>query len=99
MVAACSVPIEAIGAATTELRESFNSGKTRSLQWRLAQLKAMERMLKDGRKALCDALYSDLRKNLWEGYLTEISTLEKELQVRCGYIAFDSTRMPFSLTR
>ena len=79
MVAACSVPIDAIPAGAEELRASFNSGKTKSLAWRIGQLRAMERMLKDGKKALCDALFKDLRKNSFEAWLSEIGTLEKEL--------------------
>jgi aldehyde dehydrogenase (NAD+) len=79
MVAACSVPIELIPAGAAELRASFNSGKTKSLAWRIGQLHAMEKMLKEGKKALCDALYLDLRKNSFEAWLSEIGTLEKEL--------------------
>ncbi len=79
MVAACSVPVVAIPSAAEELRSSFRSGKTKSLQWRIGQLKAMEKMLKDGTKALCEALWKDLRKNNFEAWLSEIGTLEKEL--------------------
>jgi hypothetical protein len=49
MVAACSIPVEAIPSAAEELRSSFRSGKTKSLQWRISQLKAMEKMLVETR--------------------------------------------------
>jgi aldehyde dehydrogenase (NAD+) len=49
-------------ALVSNLRKSFSSGKTRSLEWRLAQLKAIERLIDDNFQELVDALKKDSNK-------------------------------------
>jgi acyl-CoA reductase-like NAD-dependent aldehyde dehydrogenase len=44
------------------LRKSFNSNSTRSLQWRLEQLAAVERLIDENTRELIDALKQDLNK-------------------------------------
>ncbi|CAD5178550.1 unnamed protein product [Musa acuminata subsp. malaccensis] len=60
-----------------ELRETFRSGRTRSLRWRAAQLKALARMIDENEADIAAALYHDLAKPPTESFLHEIS-LAKE---------------------
>ena len=62
------------------LRASFRSGKTKTKEWRISQLQAFRRMLKEGRAELCEAMYEDLHKHRAEGYFTEVSILDHEIQ-------------------
>mmetsp|Transcript_25508 Transcript_25508/g.35334 ORF Transcript_25508/g.35334 Transcript_25508/m.35334 type:complete len:512 (+) Transcript_25508:653-2188(+) len=62
-----------------KLRESFNSGKTRSREWRVEQLNAFLTMLREGREQLQKALYEDLHKNPAESFFTEINLVEHEV--------------------
>lgn len=43
-------------------RAAFNSGKTRPLQFRIQQLEALRRMIKDHEKDIVGALTADLHK-------------------------------------
>nr|AQM36714.2 aldehyde dehydrogenase [Crocus sativus] len=63
-----------------ELRESFNKGTTRSYEWRMKQLKAMEKMTEEKEKDIMDALESDLSKPQLESFLHEISMAKSVCQ-------------------
>ncbi|XP_050501792.1 aldehyde dehydrogenase, dimeric NADP-preferring isoform X1 [Diabrotica virgifera virgifera] len=60
-------------------RNAFNSGKTRSLDFRLKQLKAFIRLLDENTPQICDALNKDLRKNKIEAVLMEIGVVKKDI--------------------
>ncbi|MBT2532549.1 aldehyde dehydrogenase family protein [Arthrobacter sp. ISL-48] len=68
------------------LRDSFNSGRTRPLEWRRGQLAAVRRMLVENRDALREALYADLRKSGIESDLTEIGMLIREIDHTLRYL-------------
>lgn len=55
-----------------ELRISYNSGKTRSYQWRVAQLKSIVKMAVDHEDEIIDALRQDLSKPEFESYISEV---------------------------
>ena len=61
------------------LRSAFCDDKTRSKEWRINQLKALRKLLKEGRQELCDAMSADLGKSAFEGYLTEINVVEHDI--------------------
>ncbi len=61
------------------LRHTFNTGKTRDLDWRKAQLKQLRRLFTDRYAELESALHSDLNKSPFECYATEIGFLEHEV--------------------
>ncbi|CAN0175451.1 unnamed protein product [Ectocarpus sp. 4 AP-2014] len=44
------------------LREAYQSGTTRSLEWRRKQLNALRRMCEENEDAMADALKKDLRR-------------------------------------
>jgi len=55
-----------------ELRKSFDTGKTRSYEWRISQLEAIVKMLEEKEKEIIDALQMDLSKPRLEAYITEV---------------------------
>lgn len=63
-----------------QLRQTFDRGATRSLDWRLAQLDGCARMLDEQTDAICEALRQDLGKPHLEAWTSEIATVQKELK-------------------
>jgi aldehyde dehydrogenase (NAD+) len=61
------------------LRAAFDSGLTRPLDWRLAQLRALRTLLSERRTDLEKALAADLGKPPTESFVTEISFLTAEV--------------------
>ena len=60
------------------LRQTFDSGKTRPIEWRLAQLAEVERMMREHESDLAEALRLDLGKCRFESVMTEIGFVEAE---------------------
>ncbi|XP_066491148.1 aldehyde dehydrogenase family 3 member A2 isoform X2 [Tiliqua scincoides] len=55
-------------------RAAFNTGKSRPLEFRIQQLKALKRMLEEKEKEIAAALKADLNKNECNAYTYEIMT-------------------------
>lgn len=55
------------------LRATFASGKTKSLDWRKAQLLSLKRLLLENENAIYQALQQDLGKCQFESYIAEYS--------------------------
>lgn len=62
-----------------ELRETFKSGRTRSLEWRKTQLQALMNMLTDQEHKCLQALHDDLGKSKVESYKDEIGPVKKAI--------------------
>ncbi|HEY6880298.1 MAG TPA: aldehyde dehydrogenase family protein [Polyangiales bacterium] len=62
-----------IGQTVAALRNTFESGHTRSYAWRVSQLDAAVRMLKTEDAAFCEALREDLNKPQLESFVTEVN--------------------------
>lgn len=62
------------------LRDTFDAGATRPLEWRRAQLDAMQRLLEENDSAIADALHADLRKPAQEVVLGETALLFSEIR-------------------
>src|SRR5882762_289812 len=80
-----SVAPEAVKAATTDipatvrrLRETFKTGRTRSLEWRKQQLQALERMMVENEPAVAAALEQDLGRKPFEAWLADIASTAGE---------------------
>ncbi|MDJ0351497.1 hypothetical protein [Pseudarthrobacter sp. PH31-O2] len=58
-------------AAVARARETFDSGATRPLAWRLERLAGLRRMLADHSDDFAEALGSDLGKHATESLLAE----------------------------
>lgn len=67
------------GALVGRLRRTFDSGRTRPLAWRIAQLKALDAMLDERVDELLDALAADLGKPASEAMLLEIGPTRAEI--------------------
>ena len=70
--------IEEIPEAVASMRNVFKTEKTCSASWRKGQLKALLRLLREGKDELCEAMKKDLHKSMFEGYMTEINMVENE---------------------
>jgi aldehyde dehydrogenase (NAD+) len=62
-----------------DLRRSYDSGLTKPLSWRLAQLAALRRMLLERAPDFEDALLADLAKNPTESQIAEIGFVVGEI--------------------
>lgn len=72
--------IDQIPQVVAELRATFDTGRTRPLGWRQAQLDGLGRLLTEQEEAICQALGEDLGKPRLEAYASEIGTLIKDLR-------------------
>ncbi|CAI9115408.1 OLC1v1016307C1 [Oldenlandia corymbosa var. corymbosa] len=70
-----------------ELREAFESGKTRSVEWRRSQLKALLKMAEFHENDILDALRSDLSKPELESLLQEIGMMRASCKVALKELA------------
>lgn len=59
-------------------RIAFNSGRTRSVAWREAQLRGIERMCEDREDEICGALAADLGRPAFEGWLADVGSTRAE---------------------
>ncbi|KAJ2869095.1 hypothetical protein FB639_004791, partial [Coemansia asiatica] len=71
--------IGTISSTVGELRTSFATGKTRDLEFRKDQLRALLKGMRAEKKALLDAVYLDLHKSVNETELTEYSAVVFEV--------------------
>uniref|UniRef100_A0A2P2LRF5 Aldehyde dehydrogenase family 3 member I1ic n=1 Tax=Rhizophora mucronata TaxID=61149 RepID=A0A2P2LRF5_RHIMU len=69
------------GLLVTELRQQFNSGKTKSYEWRVSQLKGIVKMVEDKEKEIAEALHMDLDKPELEAFVSEISLTKSSCQL------------------
>ena len=67
-----------IGAVVRRLRETFASGRTRSVDWRKQQLHALEKMMVDNEPAIAVALEQDLGRKPFEAWLADIASTAGE---------------------
>lgn len=68
----------AIPAAVARLRQTFDSGKTKSLEWRRQQLAEIDRLLREHEDTFAESLRADLGKCRFEAVLTEVSFVQGE---------------------
>lgn len=56
-----------------ELRQTFKSGRTRSVAWRKNQLRGLLDLIRDKEDLIFEALYQDLGKHPVEAYRDEVN--------------------------
>ena len=61
------------------LRKSFNSRLTKSLDWRVKQLNALEKLLIENESEICASLKKDLNKHALETVLSEIGMIKNAI--------------------
>src|SRR5690606_14068304 len=75
-----TVPPTDPAAVVAGLRAHFDTGVTRPLEWRFAQLDRLAALLTENTRAIEDALGADLGKSRTESYLTDIGVLLEEIR-------------------
>lgn len=73
--------VATIPAIVQRARDAFNSGRTRPLSWRRAQLDGMRKLLEDNSEQLLAALAADLGKPAAEGWVTDIGFTIGEIKL------------------
>src|SRR5690242_21681843 len=67
-----------IPGTVRKLRETFTTGRTRSVEWRKQQLLALEKMMNDNEGAIMEALDKDLGRSPFEAWLADIASTAGE---------------------
>jgi acyl-CoA reductase-like NAD-dependent aldehyde dehydrogenase len=67
-------------------RAFFLEGHTRPVAWRKAQLEAVKALFTENHDALCDALWKDLRRNVNDADLMDVSYCAKEAAYALAHI-------------
>ena len=70
-----------------QLRATFDTGRTRPLAWREAQLAGLRRMLDEGEDELVDALRTDLGRPATEAFAADIGHTKQELRHYAKHVA------------
>ncbi|WP_197383321.1 aldehyde dehydrogenase family protein [Mycolicibacterium mengxianglii] len=76
--AATSTPAVDIPALVSDLRKTYASGRTRSVEWRRAQLRALERLMTENEGRIADALAADLDRSPFEAWLADVASTAGE---------------------
>src|ERR1700678_567978 len=82
-----STPNNGIAATLAKLRSTYRTGRTRTLEWRVGQLRALRRMLADNESAICAALWQDLHKSPSEAVLSEHGLVIEEIDIALDGLA------------
>ncbi|GKE25499.1 aldehyde dehydrogenase family 3 member F1-like protein [Tanacetum coccineum] len=67
-----------------ELRDTFNSGKTKEYSWRISQLRGLLHILEDRENDIFLTLKKDLGKHHVEAYRDEVGTVVKSINYALG---------------
>ncbi|OAN41972.1 aldehyde dehydrogenase family protein [Mycolicibacterium iranicum] len=67
-----------IPAVVARLRQTFATGRTRTVEWRREQLHALERLMTENEAAITDALEKDLGRSPFEAWLADIASTTGE---------------------
>ncbi|CAD7954814.1 unnamed protein product [Amoebophrya sp. A25] len=70
----------AIQTKINELRTLFSSGKTKSLEWRVARLKALKERILENEKEIVAAIRSDLGRPTQDAYMADFAILVSEIE-------------------
>ncbi|CAJ1974240.1 unnamed protein product [Sphenostylis stenocarpa] len=72
---------ETASSLVKELRENFGSGRTRSYEWRVSQVKVLLKAVLDNEEQIIDALRSDLAKPPLETVVYEIGMFKNSCEL------------------
>lgn len=79
--------LESIAGVVASLRHTFNSGRTRPLEWRERQLDGLARVLDEGGDELVAAMQEDFGKPEVEAYSTDIAFTQTEVAYMRKHVA------------
>jgi aldehyde dehydrogenase (NAD+) len=90
-----------IGEVVSAARRTFESGATKPRAWRVAQLRALRRLLVEHEAEIAHALHADLGKSATESWVTEtgfvVSEIDHTLRHLGAWLAPRRVRVPMSL--
>ncbi|KAL9030882.1 MAG: hypothetical protein Q9196_001025 [Gyalolechia fulgens] len=72
-------PVDTIPAIAAGVRNAFNSHKTKSVDFRLTQLRKLYWGIKDNEAALIQAFKQDIGKGTYETYIVEIDWCKNDI--------------------
>ena len=75
-----------ISTIVTNLRKTFQSGKTRDRTWRIKTLKQFQNMMQTERAVMQAALKADLNKSPEQSWLTELNLIEQDIQLALDHL-------------
>ncbi|HJT94266.1 MAG TPA: aldehyde dehydrogenase family protein, partial [Mycobacterium sp.] len=67
-----------IPGVVRRLRDTFKTGRTKSIEWRKQQLEGMERLVLENEEAIAAALEQDLGRKPFEAWLADIASVAGE---------------------
>ncbi|MET0901047.1 MAG: aldehyde dehydrogenase family protein [Mycobacterium sp.] len=67
-----------IPAVVAGLRKTYATGRTRSMEWRRTQLKALEKLMTENEGRIANALAQDLDRSPFESWLADIASTASE---------------------
>jgi aldehyde dehydrogenase (NAD+) len=67
-----------IPGVVARVRKTFATGRTRNIEWRKQQLRALERLVTENEPAIADALAQDLGRKPFEAWLADIASTAGE---------------------
>jgi aldehyde dehydrogenase (NAD+) len=73
-----AAPATDVAKTVVRLRQTFATGKTRSVEWRKEQLRALERLMVDNETKIADALEKDLGRSPFEAWMADIASTAGE---------------------
>ena len=79
-------------------RDFFRTGRTKDVAFRIAALQKLENSIVKYEKEINEALYADLHKSAFEGYMTEVGLSLSELRFLIKNTAVWSKTRPVSYT-
>lgn len=71
-------PLDQTDQVLAEVRTEFDTGRTRSLQWRLDQLRGIEAMCEERESEIAEALAADLGRSAVEAWLGDVASTAGE---------------------
>ncbi|XP_023525804.1 aldehyde dehydrogenase family 3 member H1-like isoform X2 [Cucurbita pepo subsp. pepo] len=72
---------EAAERVVAEVRECYNSGKTRRYEWRVEQVKNLLKLVDENQKEMIDTVHSDFSKPEFEAFAHEIALLKNSCKL------------------
>jgi aldehyde dehydrogenase (NAD+) len=75
-----------VAKTVARLRQTFATGKTRSVQWRQTQLRALEKMMVENEPAIAAALEKDLDRSPFEAWLADVASTAGEARYAAKHV-------------
>ncbi|OBI45946.1 aldehyde dehydrogenase [Mycobacterium kyorinense] len=81
-----TTPGSDVAKTVARLRQTFATGRTRSLEWRRSQLRGLERMMTENESAIAAALETDLDRKPFEAWLADSASTAGEARYAAKHV-------------